>query len=119
MAYTTTIQIPNTPSSNKQSDNPAPSKAILRMALLKCVNGNILEMGCNQEGKLSIEKKVPASKNCGKVIRLAKGGIVLSVLATLLTIKPKPIKSNKAIKLRIIIWAKVTQPLTSVKSNTK
>ena len=40
-----------------------PSNAIFRMALLKCVNGNILQKGCNQVGKLSIEKKVPDNKN--------------------------------------------------------
>jgi len=41
----------------------APSNEILRMALLKCVKGNILQKGCIQVGKLSIEKKVPANKN--------------------------------------------------------
>jgi hypothetical protein len=40
-----------------------PSNAISRIALLKCVNGKILQNGCIQDGKLSIEKKVPANKN--------------------------------------------------------
>ena len=41
----------------------APSNAISRMALLKCVNGKILQKGCSHLGKESIEKNVPASKN--------------------------------------------------------
>ena len=34
-----------------------PSNAIFRIALLKWVSGSILQKGCNQVEKLSIEKK--------------------------------------------------------------
>jgi hypothetical protein len=89
------------------------------MALLKCVNGKILQIGCNHGGNASIEKKVPANKNCGKVIIFANGGIVLSFLATLLTIKPKPIKRINAKKLNNMISIKVWNPCTNVKLNAK
>jgi len=77
------------------------------MAILKWVNGMILQMGCNQDGKASMEKNVPANKNCGSVIKLAKGGMVLSFLAILLTIKPNPINKIKDIKLSNMISKKV------------
>ena len=63
MAYTTTIQMSKIEMSGQAASKPVPSKDILRIALLKCVKGNILQKGCIQVGKLSIEKKVPANKN--------------------------------------------------------
>jgi hypothetical protein len=99
--------MPITPNSFQQLAKLAPSNAILRMALLKCVSGMILQMGCNQEGKASIEKKVPANKNCGSVIKLAKGGMVLSFLAMLLTMNPKPMNKIKETKLNNMISIKV------------
>jgi hypothetical protein len=60
--------MPNMPNSFQQLARLAPSNAIFRMALLKCVSGNILQIGCNQEGNASIEKKVPAEEEVGKVI---------------------------------------------------
>jgi hypothetical protein len=50
---------------------------------------------------------------------LAKGGILLSFLATPLTINPKPINNIKAIKLSTIILTKVIQPCTNVKLKAK
>ena len=105
--------------SGQQASKPVPSKDILRIALLKCVKGKILQKGCIQLGKLSIEKKVPANKNCGSVMIFAKGGMVLSFLATPLTIKPNPINNIKAIKLKTIMFAKVTHPLTNVNLKAK
>ena len=84
------------------------------MAVLKCVRGNILQMGCNQVGKVSMGKKVPANKNWGRVIKFAKGGMVLSVFATLLTIKPKPMNKTKARKLSSMMLKKVSHPCTNV-----
>jgi len=55
-AYTTRVQIPSMPNSFQQLAKLAPSKEILRIALLKCVSGSILQMGCNQDGNASIEK---------------------------------------------------------------
>jgi len=63
MAYTTIIQISKNEISGQTEIKLAPSNEILRMALLKCVKGNILQKGCIHAGKLSIEKKVPANKN--------------------------------------------------------
>jgi hypothetical protein len=63
MAYTTAIHTNNMEISLQESSKLFPSKAISRMALLKCVKGNTLQKGCIQIGKLSIEKKVPANKN--------------------------------------------------------
>ena len=63
MAYTTIIQINKNEMSGQTEIKLAPSKDILRMALLKWVKGNILQKGCIQVGKLSIEKKVHANKN--------------------------------------------------------
>lgn len=63
MAYTTIIQISKNEMSGHTENKLAPSNEILRMALLKWVKGNILQKGCIQVGKLSIEKKVPANKN--------------------------------------------------------
>jgi hypothetical protein len=57
-----------------------------------------------------MEKKVPANRNWGKVKIFANGGIVLSVRATPLTMKPKPINKIKATKLKTIISKKVTMP---------
>ena len=79
--------MPITPNSDQQLAKLAPSNAILRMALLKWVKGNTLHMGCNQEGNASMGKNVPANKNWGNVIRLAKGGMVLSLFATELWIR--------------------------------
>ena len=104
------VQVPNMPNSCQQLERLAPSNAILRIALLKCVSGNILQIGCNQDGNASIEKKVPANKNCGSVIMFAKGGIVLSLLATLLTINPKPMNRTNAMKLSSMIDKKVCIP---------
>ena len=95
--------MPRIPNSFQQLAKLDPSKAILRMALLKCVRGNTLQIGCSQEGNASIEKKVPANKNCGSVIRFAKGGIVLSFLATLLTMNPNPINNMSERKLNSMI----------------
>src|SRR5690606_10622106 len=100
--------------SGQQLSRLAPSKEILRIALLKCVKGRILQSGCSQAGKLSIGKKVPANKNCGRVKILAKGGMVLSDLDRPLTIKPQPIKTIKAIKLSTMISKNVIQPCTRV-----
>ena len=107
----------STPTSCQQLKKLAPSKEILRMALLKCVSGKILQKTCNHFGKKLMGKKVPANKNCGSVNILAKGGIVLSFLATLLTTKPKPINTINAIKLSSIISRNVVKPCTSVKLN--
>ena len=108
------IQIKSIEMSDQESTKLAPSKAILRIALLKCVNGSILQNGCIHAGKLSMEKKVPANKNCGSVITLAKGGIVLSFFAIPLTINPKPINNIKATKLNAIILKNVKMPFTNV-----
>src|SRR6478735_11591965 len=105
--YTTTVQIPSMPISRQQLARLAPSNAILRMALLKCVSGSTLQMGWSQDGNASMEKKVPARKNCGKVIRLAKGGMELSFFDTLLTIKPNPMKRINARKLSNMMSKKV------------
>ena len=108
-------QISKAPTSLQQLIKLAPSKEILRMALLKCVSGKILQKYCSHFGKTLIGKKVPANKNCGSVNIFANGGIVLSFFATLLTTKPKPIKTISAIKLNNIISRKVSKPCTSVK----
>jgi hypothetical protein len=62
-AYTTTIHSNKKEMSGQTESKLAPSKEIFRMALLKCVKGSILQKGCIQVGKLSMEKKVPANKN--------------------------------------------------------
>ena len=53
-----------------------PSNAIFRIALLKCVSGSILQKGCNQVGKLSIEKIMEIRKKYNPYVygklRLAK-----------------------------------------------
>ena len=43
------------------------------------MSGKARDTGCIHLGKASIEKKVPASKNCGNVIILDSGGIVASL----------------------------------------
>ena len=107
--------MPIMPNSFQQLNKLTPSNDMLRIALLKWVNGSILHKGCNHLGKVSTGKNVPASKNCGKVNRLANGGIVLSFLAKLLTINPNPINNMRATKLNTIISRKVTKPCTNVK----
>ena len=57
-----------------------------------------------------VTKEIGAFKNWGKVIRLAKGGIVLSFFARPLTIKPKPINTINPIKLKTSISIKVSKP---------
>jgi hypothetical protein len=78
------------------------------------VRGNTLQIGCNHVGKISIEKKVPANRNCGSVNKFANGGIELSFFARLLTTKPNPIKTTRAKKLKTSISRKVTKPFTNV-----
>ncbi|MEZ4690902.1 MAG: hypothetical protein R3A12_12245 [Ignavibacteria bacterium] len=60
-------------------------------------------------------KNVPASKNCGRVIRLAIGGTALSFFAIPDTTNPNPRKTISAMIDRIIILIKVTNPFTRVK----
>ncbi len=115
MAYTITPQISRMPISFQQSSRLAPSNEIARMALLKCVSGKRLQITCNHLGKTVMGKNVPANKNCGSVNKFANGGIVLSFLATPLTIKPQPMKTINAIKLNTMISRKVMKPCTSVK----
>ena len=90
------------------SENPAPSKATLRKASFKYVNGSALLMPCNHDGYASIGKNVPLNKNCGNVITLASGGITLSLLAMPDITKPNPIKTispiadNNSISTRVV-----------------
>ena len=117
VAYIIIPQMISTPISRQQLMKLAPSKEILRIALLKCVSGRMLQNPCSHFGKTLTGKNVPANKNCGSVNIFAKGGMVLSFLATLLTTKPKPMKTISAIKLNSIISRKVEKPRTSVKLN--
>ena len=98
------------PISQLTSQRFCPSNATALIAVLRCVSGSAFEMGCNHFGKLSTEKNVPPNKNCGNVIKFAKGGIVLSLFANPLTIKPNPINIIKPTKLRKSISNKVIQP---------
>ena len=66
-----------------------------------------------------MEKKVPLNKNCGSVIRFANGGMVLSLFAKPLMMKPKPIKINNPKKLKKSISKTVIHPLTNVKPKNK
>ena len=75
-------------------------------------------MACNQEGNASIGKNVPQSKNCGRVIILAIGGIVLSLRAIPETTKPKPIKTSYPIAANKSSLTSVQPPSTNVNSNT-
>ena len=97
------------------SCNPAPSKAMSRNASFKYVSGRKLQMGCNQEGNDSMGKKVPDSRNCGNVIKLAKGGIMDSFRASPDITKPNPMNTISPNADNSIICKAVTAPLMSVK----
>ena len=55
----------------QQEVKEAPSKATLRTASLKAVNGKNLIMGCRKAGNAVFGKKVPDKKYCGNIKRLA------------------------------------------------
>ena len=119
IAYTTMPQIVRMPICLPQSNILAPSKATLRIASFSCFTGSKLQNFCSQTGNASVEKKVPPSKNCGRVMRLANGGIELSLFETPLTMKPKPMNTIRPNKLSTIISRKVIKPCTSVNLKTK
>ena len=64
-------------------------------------------------------ENVPDNRNCGKVIRLANGGIELSFFESPLTINPKPINTIKPKKLRASSSMNVMNPLTRVNLKMK
>ena len=78
-----------------------------------------MQMGCNQAGNASIEKNVPESKNCGRVMILAIGGTELSFFAIPDTAKPNPIKTMRPRVDKSSISNTVKMPCISVKPKRK
>ena len=76
-------------------------------------------MGCNQEGKASMEKKVPDKRNWGRVMILDIGGMVLSLFAIPDTTKPKPINTIKPMTASTSMLRTVITPLIKVKWKKK
>ena len=74
-----------------------------------------MQIGCIHDGKDSTGKKVPLKSICGKVIKLASGGITLSVFASPEMTKPNPMKTKKAKDETRSIFITVIAPCTSVK----
>ena len=72
-------------------------------------------MGCNHFGNTSMLKKVPDNRNCGRVMILEMGGMVLSLFAMPETTKPNPIKTTTPRKERIIMLRTVSAPFIRVK----
>ena len=77
------------------------------LAVHQNASGKAFDTGCIHLGKASTEKKVPASRNWGKVIILDKGGMVDSLRARPLIVNPKLMNTSKPI-------AQITSILTTV-----
>lgn len=97
----------------------APSNAIARIASFKNVIGKILAIGCKKAGKVSILKKLPLSKNCGRVTRFAIGETASSLSPKDDTKSPSPKKTSKPSKDNSNILINVDRPFTRVKLNAK
>ncbi len=68
---------------------------------------------------MEIGKKVPARRNCGRVIKLAIEGTALSFLAIPETTNPNPRNTDRAITDRTIILRNVITPFTRVNPKNK
>ena len=107
--------MPKIPISLQHSKMLAPSKEILRMESLNCVNGNSLHISCNHFGKTAIEKKVPDNIICGNPKRLISKGIDVSLFTILLMISPTPISRKSIMTVINNISSTVSNPCCSVK----